>query len=316
MIRIYNREQIEAVVALKDLVDPLIAAFTGYSDGRAEAPLAHLHPDARSELHIKAASLAGSAYCVVKVAGWSAVKLQQEGISGSGMVLVLDALTTDPIAILRDDSFLTDLRTAAAGALLARVLAPRTVLRAGVLGTGIQARLQAHALYLERPFEHLAIWGRDPAKADALVAQLASELPHVAVRAAASPRQVVEESDCIVTTTMSTQPIIEGLWLRPGQHITAIGADSGAKVELDPETLHRAKVVVDSLRVNLEYGDLAYAVRNGGSADGVVELGEVYLGRAKGRIDDSEFTVGKLVGLGVQDLIAAEVALSRLRTNP
>lgn len=312
MIAIHNRASIEAAIGLKDLIEPLIKAFTGYSDGKAEAPLAHLHPYPGSELHIKAASLAGSAYCVVKVAGSSVIKMEREGVSGSGMVIVLDALTTNPVAILRDDSYLTDLRTAAAGALVARVLAPAKVKRAGVLGTGIQARLQAHALHLERPFEHLAVWGRDPERAEALRETLASELPGVSVRIVASAQGVVEESDVVLTTTMSTQVLVEGRWLRPGQHITAIGADSSAKLELDTEALRRATVVVDSHAVNLRYGELANAVREGFSADNVVELGAIYLGREPGRTSEDEITIGKLVGLGVQDLIAAEVTLTKL----
>ena len=75
----------------------------------------------------------------------------------------------------------------------------------------------------------------------------------------------------------------------PGQHITAIGADSGEKLELDAETLRRAKVVVDSRAVNLKYGDLANAVREGRKVDDVVELGDVYLGREKGRTDVESF---------------------------
>jgi ornithine cyclodeaminase/alanine dehydrogenase-like protein (mu-crystallin family) len=312
MIQVFNRVQLEQVLELKDFIEPSIRAFVGYSQKQAESPVAHLHPSPNSEFHLKAASLKNHPYATVKVAGWSAIKLERDGVSGTGMVAVFDAITTDPVALLIDDSLLTDLRTAAAGALAARVLAPEKITQVGILGTGIQAHLQTLALHLERPFTNLHLWGRDPAKAEALATKIEQDLPGVRIEISLNPQQVVEASDVIVTTTMSTRALIHGDWLRPGQHITAIGADAANKRELDAETLRRAWVVVDSREVNTHYGDVYHAINEGVPLNDLYELGEVLAGNAVGRTSSDQITVAKLVGLGVQDLIAAEVALEKL----
>ncbi|MEU7900543.1 hypothetical protein AB0B45_47905, partial [Nonomuraea sp. NPDC049152] len=160
---------------------------------------------------------------------------------------VHDATTGDLRALLMDGHHLTDVRTAAAGAVANRLLTRRDAATMAVLGTGTQARLQVLAARAVRPIEHVVVWGRRADAALALRAALLEVDPPLTVSVADHPRDAVRQADVIVTATGSRRPILEGSWLRPGQHVTAVGADDGTKAELDPACFHRADVLaVDS----------------------------------------------------------------------
>ncbi|MFI9018694.1 ornithine cyclodeaminase family protein [Streptomyces griseus] len=232
-----------------------------------------------------------------------------------GFVALFDASTGAVRAVLEDEHHLSDLRTAAAGAVCARALSRPDATRATVLGTGRQAELPARALTLVRPVRTLRIWGRDRHRALALAARLARDLPHVDITAADDPEQAVRRSDIVVTATASPTPVLFGSWLHPGQHVTAVGADDPDKRELDTACLTRAtRVIVDSRELALRYGDVHAAVALGEmTADRVDgEIGEVLAGRVSGRRGPGDITVAKLIGIGHQDLAAAETALALL----
>src|SRR5690606_11940001 len=139
-------------------------------------------------------------------------------------------------ALLLDNGYLTDVRTAAAGAVAARRLAPRDVETAGVFGTGVQARLQIEAAHLVRPFSNVLVWGRNAAAAQKCAADISDRLG-IFARAEADPACVVRESQLVVTTTPAEEPILKAEWLHPGLHITAMGSDQAGKNEIEPEAL-------------------------------------------------------------------------------
>lgn len=315
---IYGPQQLPAKVSFEDLIDPVARAFAEFSRGIGESPVYVLHPSETGDVHVKSAFLRGHPYYVVKIASWFAARAERDDSPSEGFVAVFDASTGDVVALLRDEHYLSDARTAAAGAVAARALAPQTVRTVGVLGTGVQAHLQILALRAVRPFEELRVWGRDRVKAGRLAERFRAEgsLAGVRVEVASDPRKVVDAADTIVTATGSREPLVRGQWLRPGQHVTAVGADDALKCELDGACLRRAdRLVVDSCAETALYGDVHRAVGRGELApEGVHgELGEVLAGTLPGRRAKEEVTIAKLIGLGVQDLAAAEVALRKLR---
>jgi ornithine cyclodeaminase len=173
------------------------------------------------------------------------------------------------------------------------------------------------ALYRERPFGRLLIWARDSRKAEALGQRLASALPAVAIEIAPVLEQAVRRADVVMTATAAREPILRGEWLRPGQHITAVGADDPQKCELDSAALTRARVFVDSVETTLANGDVARWVRDGAyAADRLAgEIGDVVVGKTPGRLAETDITIAKFVGIGAQDLVAAETALRRLEDD-
>ncbi|MGY4396711.1 ornithine cyclodeaminase/alanine dehydrogenase-like protein (mu-crystallin family) [Sphingomonas sp. UYAg733] len=310
-------EHLRTLLSYEDLIEPVSLAFQQSSAGQAENGLIVMLPGpdrAAGDVYVKTGTLQGSPVYIVKVSPWFAENVAQ-GRSQGGFVAVFDSRTGHTIALLDDQHYLSDIRTAAAGALAARLLAPAQIETAGLVGAGVQAWWQAQALYRERPFSDLAIWARDTGKAEALMTRLAVALPKVAIRVESDLEHVVRSSDVIVTTTLSREPLIRGDWLRPGQHITAVGADDSSKCELDAGVLRRGRVFVDSVETSVANGDVFHAIALGDYAAGHLagELGDVLAGRLAGRLSDDDITIAKFVGIGAQDLAAARVVIEKLQ---
>jgi ornithine cyclodeaminase/alanine dehydrogenase-like protein (mu-crystallin family) len=306
----FDAPAIRAAVAYEHLIEPVARAFADYSQGLGESPVSMFAPaGADGDVHVKSAWLPGSPLFVVKVGSWF------RGHGASGLIIAFDAQTGAPLALLHDDHHLSDVRTAAAGALAARLVARADSRTVGVLGTGVQAYLQVLAVAAERPVTSVRTWGRRAEAAQRVVAALRRRLPlSVDVTAVATPRDACSNVDVLITATSSTQPLVEADWLAPGTHIAAVGADDAGKVELAPACIARADLlVVDSRELTAQYGDLAYALSHGiHPASPAIELGELTGKHTRARTTDDQITICKLIGLGVQDLAAAQVTLERL----
>jgi ornithine cyclodeaminase/alanine dehydrogenase-like protein (mu-crystallin family) len=254
---------------------------------------------------------------VVKVSPWFR-RNAELGQAQAGFIAAFSSQTGETLAILADEHYLSDIRTAAAGAIAARALAPPVVRIAGVLGAGVQAYLQPQALFGARPFDQLLIWARKLDQACRLRDRLGMALPDVDVRIFSDIEQVVQDADVLMTTTASRDPLVRGGWLHDGQHITAVGADDPTKCELDAVALQRARVFVDSVDVSAANGDVYRAIDAGTYAIEKIsaEPGEVLSGSKPGRVTNTEITIAALVGIGAQDLITVEVALEKLGCLP
>ncbi|MFJ9968861.1 ornithine cyclodeaminase family protein [Streptomyces avermitilis] len=313
---IYGPSQLRAAVGIGDLIDPVAEAFAAYSTTTgATAPVSVLPLAHGGDSHIKAAYLPGRPNYVVKIANWFPRNAIHGLPQGGGFVALFDAANGRVKALFEDEHHLSDMRTAAAGAVCARLLARRDATQAVVLGTGRQAHLQAVALTHVRPIQHITVWGRNRNRADNLVDQLRQDLPATTITSADSAENAIRSADIIVTATGSRTPVLFGAWLRPGQHITALGADDATKRELDDACLqHADRVLVDSRDLSLQFGDLHAAVQSSGvTADRIDgEIGEAVAGLIPGRKHTEDVTVAKLIGIGTQDLLAAETALRLL----
>jgi ornithine cyclodeaminase len=311
---------------IRELLDPAACiaavenAFSAYAQGRAELPaVINLEvPERQGEVHVKAGHLRGASDFAVKIAYGFPGNAELGVSTGNGLVLAFDARTGAPSALLLDNGYITDLRTAAAGAVAAKHLArqkPRTV---AVLGTGVQARFQPRTLALVCSFEELRIWGRSPQKAQKCAAELrqCEWLGHCKVEAAEDVRQAVEGADIVITVTASREPILRAEWIRPGTLIVAAGSDGPDKQELHTGVLASAdRIVADSLPQCLRLGEIHHAVEQGAIAKEKVtaELGEITSGMKPGRQSEDEVIVCDLTGVGVQDVAAASLVLERAR---
>ena len=315
-IRIVNAESIRASVSFEDLIEPVSRAFEESSAGLADNGLVVMFPAERNELgdvYVKTGSLRGHDVYIVKVSPWFSSNVER-GLPQGGFVGVFDSHTGRTLALLNEEHYLSDIRTAAAGAVAARMLAPSKVATVAVLGAGVQGYWQPLALYRERPFTTLLIWARSLQKAEQLRTRLSGKLPDVEIRCSSDIERTVRSADVLITATGSREPLVDGAWLREGQHITAVGADDPFKCELDSTALQRGRVFVDARETAEANGDIHRAIRAGRySIDQVSgELGEVISGHAAGRTSDGDITIAKFVGIGAQDLVAAEVTLARL----
>jgi ornithine cyclodeaminase len=300
-VRILGERDVRAAIDMAGCIEAVEGALIAYSSGEAELPgVIHLDiPEARGEVHVKAGHLHGApAYALKASSGF----YLEDPPSIDGLVVVFDASTGAPKAILLDRGYLTDLRTGAAGGVAARWLAPEHVDTVAVIGTGIQARQQVEALRVVRPeIRDVRVWGRNAEHA----ARAAADLD---ATAATSARDAVEGADVVITCTASREPLVLADWLRSGVHVTAVGSDGAGKQELDPEILRRADVVVaDSLDQAGRLGELQHAPDVLASA---VELGRVCSQGALGRTSSDQLTVADLTGVGVQDVAAANAVLA------
>lgn len=233
--------------------------------------------------------------------------------SVNGLMLLLSAETGLVEAVLLDNGYLTDVRTAAAGAVAAKWLARQDARTVGVIGAGVQARLQLEAVRLVRDVEQAFVWARDPAKAQAFALTASAEL-NLEINVPPTIEDLVRQSDIVVTTTPSTSPLILADWLQPGQHFTAMGSDAPHKNELAPEVVGRAdRYVCDRQSQCAVLGELHHAIEAGVvPADArFAELGQVIARRQAGRIADRQITVCDLTGTGAQDTAIATLAVQR-----
>lgn len=271
-------------------------------------PVLSMHlPQVNGEVDVKTAYVPGLQGFAVKISPGFFDNPARGLPSTSGLMVVLDSETGRVRAVLMDNGYLTDVRTAAAGGVAARHLARPDACRAAIFGAGLQARMQLAALRLVRPIRQVVIWARDPAKAQALAADL--DAPDLTVRATADPAEAVGSADIIVTTTPATQPILRADWLHPGQHVTAMGSDQPGKSELEPACLARADLyVADRLSQTRLMGELRAAPDQHGKDH--PELGQIIAGQRPGRTHPDQITICDLTGTGVQDTAIATHALA------
>jgi ornithine cyclodeaminase len=296
-------------------VDTVERAFLALHQGGVVMPpvLSMALPAVNGEVDVKTAWIPGFDGFAIKVSP-GFFDNPKRGLPSLNGLMILFAATTGLVeAVFLDNGYLTDIRTAAAGAVAARHMAPE-VETAGVLGTGVQARLQLAAARLVRPFTRALVWGRDPAKAAATALQLAADLG-IDAAPEPDPARLVELSQLVVTTTPARAPILKAAWLHPGLHITAMGSDQAEKNELDPAVLARADTYVcDRVSQAETLGELRAALAAGAWTRGVPpELGAVVAGRTPGRPSPDAITVCDLTGTGAQDTAIATHALAACR---
>jgi ornithine cyclodeaminase len=310
-VRILSADECERAVDPAALVDEIGRGFVDYSAGRvAVPPVGDLgFDDPPGDLHVKYGHVRGDDAFVIKVATGFPRNVDRALPTGDGAMLVFDARTGLLQAILLDHARLTDLRTAAAGAVAARALARPDVACIGLLGAGVQARLQLRLLAHVTSCREVLVWNRTRDRAESLVADAA--LLGFAATVAPDAETVAAASDLVVATTASRAPLFRAGVVRPGTHVTAIGADAPGKQELDPALLGRAMVVVDSRAQCADHGELAHALAAGVvRLDAVRELGEVLADASFVRADHA-ISVCDLTGVAVQDIVVARHVLRR-----
>lgn len=315
-ISILNEQDLRALVPLdREAVDCVEEAFSRLAgQGVVMPPVLRLDiEDANGEVDVKTAYVPGLDSFAIKMSPGFFDNPKLGLPSLNGLMVVFSAKTGLVEALLLDNGYLTDVRTAAAGAVAARHLARSDARHAVILGAGVQARLQLQALTLVRAIETVSIWARRDENARAL-ARWAGEELQLEARLCASPKEAVEAGDIIVTTTPSRTPLIESGWLTAGQHVTAMGSDSEHKNEIAPSVLTDVDLYVcDRQSQCALMGELHHALEAGlvTGQTSFPELGAVIAGTQPGRQQAGEITLCDLTGTGVQDTAIATLARKR-----
>jgi ornithine cyclodeaminase len=270
-------------------------------------------PEHRGEVDVKTAHVPGLDGFAIKISPGFFDNPALGLPSTNGLMVLLSTTTGLVQALLLDNGYLTDVRTAAAGAVAAKHLSRPDARVSAIFGAGMQARLQLQALTLVRPIHEARIWARDAAKAEKTATDLSRTLGIRAV-AMADPHTAVAGADIVVTTTPSETPIVKAEWLEPGQHVTAMGSDAEHKNEIEPAAIAKADLyVADRLAQTRLLGELHHAIKTGvisPNAD-FPELGQIVASQKQGRTDPNQITIADLTGTGIQDTAIATLAFAR-----
>ena len=315
-ILVLNEEDIRSCVPMDETaLEEVALGFTALAHGKVTLPpiLRIDVEEHHGELDVKTAYIHGLDSFAIKIAAGFFENRKLGLPTGSGMMVLINAQTGVPLAILLDNGYLTDVRTGIAGALAAKYLAPKEIKTVGVVGSGMQARYQIQALKLVREFSRLLVYGIDDEEVDKYVTEISEDMK-IEVAKSSSVEEVVHESNIVVTTTPSKQPYLKAEWLHPSLHITCMGSDSEDKQELYPDVFARAdRIACDRKSQVFRLGELHHALVAGivSENDEIIELGELTSGIKSGRRSEEEITVCDLTGVGVQDTQIARLAYHR-----
>jgi len=287
-----------------DLIRAIEEGFVMYSQKKVVVPpvgyLGFKHPP--GDVHIKYGYIEGDDFYVIKIASGFYNNPSIGLNTGNGMMLLFSQKTGEPLSILLDEGYLTDIRTAAAGAVAARYLAPSKIKCIGIVGTGVQARLQLEYLKPVTTCREVIVWGRNEEKLAAYKSE--PSLNEFSITTTTDIRYLTSRCNLIVTTTPSRRALLMSAHILPGTHITAMGADADGKQEIDPMLFDKADIIVaDSKDQCIDHGDIGYAVRDYLIDPSTIrELGEVIENKNLRRKNDHQITIADLTGVAIQDI--------------
>jgi alanine dehydrogenase len=309
--------QVEALLDLDELIDALASAMADLSAGRASAPdrIGAVVPEHEGVLAAMPGYVPSVGVLMAKLVTLYHRNAGTDLPTHQAVIVTCDPETGRPDALL-DGEVITAMRTGAASALSARLLARPDAAVLAILGTGVQARSHARAMCRVRPIREIRVGGRDPERSAALADELAAELG-VAAKGAASYADALDGADIACATTADGEPAIQRPWLAPGTHVTSVRAVGR---EIDDATVADALVCVETRRAALSpfpagTVDLLEPIRAGviGEEHLHAELGELVAGTRSGRTADDQITLYKSVGVAVQDAAAAGLVLRAAR---
>jgi len=275
-------------------------SFRRLADGSA---LLHsrqrLHIPGKSYLHYMAAADGTGNYMGMKI--YTSAKV------GLRFLVPLFQVDSGELLALIEADYLGQIRTGAASGLATELLSRANASKIGIIGTGLQSRTQLQALALVRTITGVRAFSRTPEPRENFAKEMTAQLgfPVVAV---ASAQEAVRGADIIVTSTTSTEPVLDGSWLTPGMHINAIGANFPQKHELDGTAVRRCDIIAADSREQskIEAGDLIQMYGDDKRRwDNVTDLSEIVAGKAPGRTNPEQITLFKSNGIAIEDVVVA-----------
>jgi len=312
--KFYTKDQIVNTLKNINLLESIEKGFVEYSKGNSVVPPVGelLFTDPPGDVHIKYGYIKGHDNYVIKIAS-GFPENNELGLSTShGVMVMFDCRSGFLKCILHDEGYLTNVRTAVAGSICAKYLAPNKVIKIGIIGTGIQARLQLKYIKYTTRCVDVMVMGRDSKKINDYIEDMRKEGFNLEV--ANNSKQLCESCNLIVTTTSANESLIKKSDIKPGTHITAVGSDTPEKRELDSNILGLANlVVVDSVSQCVERGETKYALeKNIINRSDLVELGDIIMNKNNGRLCENYITVADLTGVAVQDIMITNKVYNNL----
>ena len=298
---------------MREAIEGMKGAYARLSAGQAIVPLrGRVDVPNGGVTLVMPGFLEGDHTVAVKIVSVYPDNVQQGLPAIHALVTVIDAQTGVPIALLEGGT-LTAIRTGAASGAATDILARENAEIVAIFGSSVQARTQLEAVCTVRQIKDVRVFSLDRAQAKKFAAEMAGQGPiPAAIRVAHNAVDAVRGADIICTATTSSVPVFDGNLLDPGAHVNGVGSFIPTMREVDLATVQRALVVVDSRSaVWAEAGDLIIPLQNGDITENHIhaELGEIVSGKRTGRESADQITFFKSVGVAVQDVAAAGIAL-------
>lgn len=315
---IINQHEVPALLPMSECIEVMAAALTALTEGKMILPLRSILwlPERVGAMALMPAYDGATPALGVKVINVFPGNHGTEYDSHQGVVLLFDSQHGQLLAIV-DATAVTKIRTAAVSAVATRLLAPSDAADLAILGSGTQAYAHLEAMLAVRPIRRVRVWSRTPENAEHFAEKAARQFDHP-IEAVPTAEAAVRGADLICTTTAATTPILEGQWLSPGTHINAVGSSVSFARELDTAAVAQSRLFVDRRESTLtESGDFLFAKQEGAIGDDHIlgELGELLLGRVRGRVAADEITLFKSLGLAVEDVAAAHFIYHQALAN-
>lgn len=309
---ILSSAEVRKLIDMREAIEVVRNTFLAYARKKAQMPAKiYLHLDKyNGDFRAMPAYVEGIEACGLK---WVNVHPDNRRLglpAVMGVIILSDPKNGLPLCIM-DATFITALRTGAAGGIAAKFLSRPGSSVVALVGCGSQARSQLSALRELLRINTVYIYDTDAGAARRFLKEVS--YPGVDIKAAANIENCVKVADIIVTTTPSRKPIIKSVWIKDGAHINAVGADAKGKEELDPALLKRAKIIVDDIEQACHSGEVnvPLAKKMIAKKDIHATLGEVLAGRRKGRSGAKDITIFDSTGLAIQDVAVAKVVYER-----
>jgi len=311
---ILSRKDLRQLLTMTDVIEAVERGFREYKTGRCIVPVRMPVPIEKAEgiFLFMPAYLEKEGFFGTKIVSVFPRNIEKK-LSTIQAAYLLNDPTTGELLALMDGILLTAMRTGATSALATKYLSRKNSETLGIIGAGAQAPFQAEAISKVRPIHRMLVYDKERKIAENFSGTVSNSL-RIPVHVMASPRDVVVESDILVTVTTSTTPVFDGCHLKGGTHINAVGAYTPEMRELDDFTIGKSKIVVDTYEGCMaEAGDLLIPIRNGKlSKENIyADLGEIVLGQKPARTKEDEITLFESVGFALEDLVVASLAYGR-----
>lgn len=314
MVLILKRKDLKETLSMKDVISAVEKAFLEFFNRTAKVPLRTIIEVEKHEgvMLYMPCYLEGNDALAIKIVSVYKKNPEKGLPTIFATVLVNDPETGRPLAIM-EGGYLTAMRTGATSGVATKYLARRDSKVVGIIGAGVQARTQLWAVCEVRNIEKALVYDVDIKRAESFAEKMGKRFG-IDIKVAKSGEKVARNSDILILSTTSKEPVIKGDWIGKGTHIISIGWVGREGRELDSSTVKKSKLVVDSREAVLsESGDIIIPIKEGVIDENHIyaELGEIVSGSKKGRISDEEITLFKSVGLAIEDAITAKLAYER-----
>ncbi|MEO8392691.1 MAG: ornithine cyclodeaminase family protein [Chloroflexota bacterium] len=308
-VLIVNQSEVRQLLPMSECIEVMSEALKALARGEAILPLRPVLwlPEKYGALGMMPSYLGDIKAMGLKVVSVFPHNHGTEYDSHQGAVLVFETLHGQLLSII-DSSSITGIRTGAVSGVATNLLAREDAHTLAILGSGVQASSHLAAMLQVRKIERVRVWSRNPEHSAHFVERASKRYGDVLVQALQTVGETVDGADIICTTTASPEPILKGEWIAPGTHINAVGSSVPFTRELDTAAMVKAKLFVDRRESTInEAGDFLFAKKEGAISDDHIlgEIGDLLLGKVKGRSTPAEVTVFKSLGLAIEDLAAA-----------